>query len=302
MANKLLTPDVIAKQALATLHETLVMAKLVHVDYTQEFSGQKVGDTINIRKPATFVAKDFNRANGIEIQDGREDSIPMKLDKFKDVSFSATTEELALDIEDFDEQLLTPAMNAIALAVDTELLGLRKDFTQVAGLGTEFPFNKPEVLLEAGALLDVNKVPVEDRFAVVGPMTKATWLNTPLLKQANTSGTTEALRRASLGNDLFGFNTFYTNNIAFPSAPATGQPTTETDWAFHKSAIAFASAPQSIPAGANGYVATHQGVSVRVIMDYDMNKKEQVISVDTLFGVKTLDPNRGVLMYGGVAA
>lgn len=298
MANTFLTADIIAKQALATLSETLVMKPLIHTDLTKEFGRQKVGDTINVKKPATFEARDFDRARGIELQDYQEDSVAVKLDKFKDVSFAVTSEELALDIGNFDEQLLTPAMQALALGVDTAILSLRDDLTQEVGTNDGFPFNKPEVLIDAGRVLDQNNVPVDGRRAVVGPATKANWINTELLKRADQSGSTEALRKANMGKDLFGFDTYYTNNIKTPTESGTGFPTTEVGMAFHDSAFAFASAPQEVPPGAVGAVHTHQGLSLRAIMQYDIMKKQTIVSLDILFGVKTLDQKRAVLLKG----
>ena len=299
MANTFLTADIIAKQALATLTETLVMKPLIHTDLTKEFGRQKVGDTINVKKPATFEARDFDRARGIELQDYQEDSVAVKLDKFKDVSFAVTSEELALQIDDFDDQLLTPAMQALALGVDSAILALRDDIEQEVGTDDAFPFNKPEVLIDAGRVLDQNNVPVEGRRAVIGPSTKANWINTELLKRADQSGTTEALRKANLGKDLFGFDTYYTNNIKSPApGGAPGTPTGEIGMAFHDSAFAFASAPQEVPPGAVGSVATHQGLSLRTIMQYDIMKKQTIVSLDILFGVKTLDPKRAVLLKG----
>lgn len=299
MANTFLTPDIIAKQALATLYETTVMKPLIHTDLTAEFSSAKVGDTINVRKPATFTAQDFNRATGIQLQEANEGSIPVKLDQFKDVSFSVTDEDLALEIEDFDTQLLTPAMEALAVAVDSTILSLRNDILQEVGLSTGFEYTVPESLIDAGRVLDTNLLPPSGRYAVIGPAAKAHWLNTPLLKQAEQSGTTEALRRASLGRDLFGFSTYMTNNIkAAGASPAVGEPTTEVGLAFHDSAFAFASAPLPVNPGAVAHVETFKGISLRVSMQHDIRYKQTVVSVDLLFGVKTLDPNRAVLIKG----
>ncbi|WP_408925874.1 P22 phage major capsid protein family protein [Corynebacterium sp. YSMAA1_1_F7] len=293
-----LTADIIAKQALATLHESLVVKPLIHTDLTKEFSKAKVGDTINIRKPAVFESKKFNRAKGIEVQAANEESIPVKLDQFDDVSFQVTAEELALDIEDFDAQLLTPAMQAISGGIDVALLGLSDKVTATVGTEAGFEHNKPESLIQAGAILDANKVPQEERFALVGPATKAHWLNTPILKQADQSGSTEALRRASLGNNVFGFDTYMTSNIKAPADAQAGDPSTEVGLAFHKSAFAFASAPLEVPAGAAGHVETYDGISVRVVMQYDISKKATTVSVDTLYGVSLLDPARAVLIKG----
>ena len=57
MNNTFLTPEVVAKEALMVLTGNLVMADLVHRDYSDELVS--VGDTVSIRKPAKCVAKNF---------------------------------------------------------------------------------------------------------------------------------------------------------------------------------------------------------------------------------------------------
>lgn len=297
MVNTFLTPQAIARQALASLYETTHMLPLVYTDVTAAFSTAKVGDTVNVRKPATFVAKRFNRATGIEPQDAVESSVPVKLDTISDVSFVVTSEQLTMNITDFDEQLLTPAMEAIVQDVDMAILSLRNDITQVAGI-TAPTWDKPEVLIEAGRLLNIQKVPTSNRAAVVGPTTHAKWLDNEILKRYDQSGSTEALRNASIGRNLFGFDAYWTQNVGQPGAPAAGQPTTEQGLAFHQTAFAFASAPLEVAPGSNAAVVNYKGIALRVAYDYDIKYKQTVVSVDTLFGVKTLDANRAVLLQG----
>ncbi|MFI6168835.1 P22 phage major capsid protein family protein [Nocardia sp. NPDC051052] len=301
MANALLTPQMIARQALATLYETLLMQSLVYTDLSTEFTTQKIGNVVNVRKPAVFVANKFNRATGIQLQDATEDKIPIALDQIADVSFAVTSEELTLSIIDFDSQLLSPAMMAIAQRIDRDLLALRNDITQKAGLSGQVgnEWSKPEVLIEAGRQLELMNVPDDDRAAVVGPTTKAKWLNSDVLKLAQNSGSTEALRRGSIGNDLFGFSAYSTQNVGQPSAtPAAGQPQTEVGLAFHRTAFAFVSAPLEIAPGSFAAVEAYRGLSIRVAYAYDINKKQTTVSIDTLYGVKTLDKNRAVLLKG----
>ena len=107
MGNTLLTPSIIAREALMVLRNNAVMAKLVHRDYSNEFV-TGVGDTITVRKPATFVAKEFTSA--IEIQEATETGVPIKMGHHLDVSFSVTSKEMSLDIKDFSKQFLVPAM------------------------------------------------------------------------------------------------------------------------------------------------------------------------------------------------
>ncbi len=307
MANTFLTVEEIAQEALATLYETTPMHGLVHTDLTSEFGAKATGNTIDIRVPAVFHANRFNRGTGIVLQDATEGKIPVVLDKISDVSVPVTDEDMTLSIEDFKVQLLDPMMEAIAQDIDISLLGLRSGITQVAGFGTQAvadgqTWDKIEVLIEAGRLLDLKNVPKQGRNAVVGSTTNAKWLNSDLIKRADKSGSTAALREGSIGKNLFGFDAYQAGNIAqAASSPATGQPTTEVGVAFHETAFAFASAPLQLPAGANVgqvSVATHKGLSLRIAYGWDITKKQTVISADMLFGVKLLDANRAVLLKG----
>ncbi|WP_282204535.1 P22 phage major capsid protein family protein [Kitasatospora fiedleri] len=161
MANTFLTAQQIAQQALANLYETTVMASLVHRDFENEFA-RKQGDAITIRKPAVFTANEYNRASGITVQDATEGSVNMTLNHFADVSFAVTSEDMTLKIQDFDQQLLTPAMEAIAQKIDRDLLLLRSDIVQEVGntapnaagedyngYNGSYPYSDSRVLIQA---------------------------------------------------------------------------------------------------------------------------------------------------------
>lgn len=300
MANTFVLPSTIAPAAMATLYEQTQMLPLVWTDISSAFGPQKVGNTVNVRKPATFVANEFDRAVGIVVQDATESSIPVVLNKIADVSFVVTTEQLTLSLQDLRAQLLAPAMEALSQHIDKALLALRADVTQKAGLATGMEWSKPEVLIDAGRILNINKVPTTDRAALIGPTTHAAWLNNEILKHQDKSGSTEALRNASIGRNLFGFEAFWSQNVGQPGAPASGKATTEVGMAFHKSAFCFASAPMEIAPGSNGEIVNYKGLSIRVVYDYDIKYKQTVVSLDTLYGVKTMDASRAVLLQGAV--
>jgi hypothetical protein len=299
MANTLLTPDVIAQAALATLYETTVMAALVHRDYEDTFASA-VGDTITIRKPATFVAQEYNRAAGITVQDATESSVALTLNHFADVSFAVTSEDLTLKITDFSERLLAPAMEAIAQKIDRDLLALRSDITQQVGTTTGEMWDDPRALIGAGRVLTQKSVPASQRYAVVGPTMGAEWLKDDLLNRADARGDTVGLQEAALGRRLFGFDPYETNNIVQPT-PGVGVSTTEVGVAFHRTAFALAVRPLALPRGAaNAAVANYKGFGLRTIYGYDMDKKQDVVSIDILYGTKTLDPNRAVIIRGAL--
>ncbi|TRZ52362.1 MAG: hypothetical protein D4S01_03090 [Dehalococcoidia bacterium] len=70
---------------------------------------------------------------------------------------------------------------------------------------------------------------------------------------------------------------------------------------FHPNAIALVSRPLvTVDAsfGANQFVASFNGLSMRVSMQYDGTAQGMLTTVDMLCGVKVLDPDLGVVMYG----
>ena len=107
MANTFLTPEVVAKEALMVLTSNLVMADLVHRDYAEELVS--VGDTVSIRRPAKFVAKNFTGT--AESQDVNEGSVAVKLDRFRDVTVASLYDGTAEEFARFDaiEQELAAA-------------------------------------------------------------------------------------------------------------------------------------------------------------------------------------------------
>lgn len=89
MSNKFLTPQIVANEALMVLENNLVAADLVHKDYSKEFA--HVGDTITIRKPAKFSAKNF--VGETVDQNVNEGSVKVTLDHFRDVTVPVTSKK-----------------------------------------------------------------------------------------------------------------------------------------------------------------------------------------------------------------
>ena len=57
-SNTLITPTTVAKMALNSLINNCVYKDLINTDYSEDFVNQ-VGDTVNVRVPATYTAYDF---------------------------------------------------------------------------------------------------------------------------------------------------------------------------------------------------------------------------------------------------
>ena len=280
MANTIQMPDIIAREALMVLRNNAVMAKLVHRDYSSEFVGG-VGDTITIRKPATFVANEFT--GNIQVQDATETSVSVKMDKHLDVSFAVTAKQMALDIKDFSAQLLVPAMQAFADKIDKYLIALETEATH------RHPHADgviaPADMIAARKFLTENAAPMADRRFVVGATAEADLLGNELFVSAEKIGDNgTALREASLGRK-FGMDVYVDQNIA-----AVDDYTPSI--AFHKNAMALVTRSLPMPEGAaKCATVNYDGFGLRVVYAYDINTKTDTISIDMLCGVKLLDDN-----------
>ena len=280
MANTILTPDIIAREALMVLRNNAVMANLVHRDYSSDFVGA-VGDTITVRKPATFVANEFNGTK-ITVQDATETGVEVKMDKHLDVSFAVTAKQMTMDIADFSKQLLVPAMQAFADKVDKYLLALEAEAT--ARHAHSDGAIAPADMIAARKFLTQNAAPLADRRFVVGATAEADLLGSELFVSAEKTGDTAGLREASIGRK-FGFDCYVDQNIA-----KTGNYVPSI--AFHKNAMALVTRPLALPQGAaKAAIMNYDGFGLRVVYGYDMNTKSDTISIDMLCGVKMLDDN-----------
>lgn len=216
MGNTILTPDIIAKEALMQLESNLVMAGLVHRDYSKEFVN--VGDTITIKKPAKFVAKNF--LGQTEDQELSEGKTTVKMDRYRDITVPVTSKEMTLDISDFSEQVVKPAMSAIAEAVDSDILavGIQNAGNRVAISST--PVIKD--LANIGKALDKKKAPRNSlRNLVLGVDALYKYNTLTEFTDLSASGSSEALRDAVIGK-AYTMNTYMSQNVPASSAETAG--------------------------------------------------------------------------------
>lgn len=294
MANDLITPSVIARLGLATLYNQVVAAGLVWRDFDPDFRG-KQGDTITIRKPAVFEMKTFNRGSGITLQNADEDTTTVTLDKIGDVSFAVTAEELTLELDDFRARLLTPAMEAVAQGVDVAIAEALADAaTTTVTMGANAP-NYP--FRQARAKLSRAKAPMTERYGLISPESSAVCLGDDLFVRNDASGSPLALREGQIGR-VFGFDTYESQALGYGAGDA-GQA---DGIAFHRSAVTLASRALEAPMGvaSSQYaVESYKGMTLRVVQSYDITKKQDIVSVDFLYGIAATRPELAVeLNYG----
>lgn len=144
MANTLITPDIIAKEALIQLENNLVFGKNVHRDYKKEFA--KVGDTVSIRRPVKFGVSD---GATLVKQDVEEGKTSITVDQRKHVAWEFSTQDLTLKVEDYSERYIKPAMIALANKVDTFMAGKYAEIANRVGTPGTTPNGFDDVALVA---------------------------------------------------------------------------------------------------------------------------------------------------------
>ena len=162
----LLTPDIIAKEALMLLKNNLVMGNLVHRAYESEFSGGQ-GSSIRVRKPVKFKVSTGRTRVTSTIT---EQYITLTVATQKHVSWAFSSVDLTLTIEQYKERYLNNAVAALANEVDADILDLYKDVFN--SVNESSGFIDPEsfiVLGKAGQKLDEEAAPQEQRAIVLNP-------------------------------------------------------------------------------------------------------------------------------------
>src|SRR5690606_25423364 len=163
---------------------------------------------------------------------------------------------------------------------------LRADIVQKVGLNADpdpFKYSNPRVAIAARRVLNQRNVPSTDRYIVVGPEQEALWLSDELFPRADETGYTEGLREANPARRVFGFDSFQTQIIREPEflpADPSGAtlPDHEIGVAFHRTAFALVTRPLVLPQGAaNAHVEEYRGFGLRVVMDYDIKAKQDIV-------------------------
>lgn len=67
---------------------------------------------------------------------------------------------------------------------------------------------------------------------------------------------------------------------------------------FHENAFAFVTRPLVAPAGVESYTTSYNGITLRVVRGYNMQYKKEMLSMDVLYGYKTMYPELAVRVLG----
>jgi len=163
--NTPLTISMITNEALMVLENALVFTKRVNRSYDDRFGveGAKIGTVLNVRKPPRYVGRS---GQALQIEDAVETSVAVTLNTQFGVDIQFTSQDLLLNVDNFSDRFLKPAMATIANKIDYDGLQLYKEIANYVGV----PATTPAALstyLDAGVLLNNEAAPRDDQRALV---------------------------------------------------------------------------------------------------------------------------------------
>lgn len=126
MANILLTPTAVTREALRILHQKLSFIGTINRAYDDSFakSGARIGDALKIRLPNQYTV---TTGATLSTQDTTESSVDLKVATQKHVGLNFTSTDLTLHLDDFSKRVLDPAMSVLAASIEADALSMTKD-------------------------------------------------------------------------------------------------------------------------------------------------------------------------------
>ncbi|HQT52421.1 MAG TPA: P22 phage major capsid protein family protein [Phenylobacterium sp.] len=129
MANTFLTPTAVTREALRVLHQKLNFVGSITREYDKSFAkqGAKIGDTLKIRMPNQYVVR---TGATLSAQDTTETNVELKVQTQKGVDLNFTSVDLTMNLDDFSDRILEPAMSVLAANIESDAMSMYKDVAQ----------------------------------------------------------------------------------------------------------------------------------------------------------------------------
>lgn len=183
MANSLLTPSMITREALRIFKNTNLFLRNIDTQYDDSFAknGAKIGDTLRIRLPNEYTVRSGRVASP---QDTTERQIPLTVATQKGVDVAFNSAERALSLDDYSNRVLLPAMNTLVGAIAVDVMQSVDTFSNLTFKGRNTADSTGTIVtpdantwLDAGAMLDITSTPRMNakgmRKAIIDPRTQA---------------------------------------------------------------------------------------------------------------------------------
>jgi len=172
MANNLLTIDMITRKSLEVLENNLVITRNINRQYDDSYaiSGAKIGTSLRIRLPNRYTVRN---GAALQVQDTNEQSTTLTVANQVGIDVNFTTAEMTMQLDDFSDIILKPAMSQLASYIDADVAATAyKSFYQTVGTPGTTPATSA-VLLQGQQKLNEAAAVETPRFATVNPAANA---------------------------------------------------------------------------------------------------------------------------------
>ena len=220
-SNSILTPDLIAKEALRLLKNHTIAATLVYNAYEKEFTGKKAGDTITIKKPSRMQSEDgatiTNKQSMVDLSD------TLTIDNQKHIALGALSTTRSLSLADYKSRYLDSAVAQLANDVDKSIIdamaaGTNSSFYKTA-IGTAID---TDTFLTAAAHQTMLGVEPSKRAALLNPLDGA--LVSKDVKALYTGNQVDKALQYGYVGPLAGYRLYSSQNVG------NYNPTGSDDW------------------------------------------------------------------------
>lgn len=288
MAHTVVKPEKIAATAAVALEQSLVVPALFQREGIDQYKGAK-DDTINVKVEGILPFRTYEWRSGettgtrasIQYDEYSERTVAVQFGGNVYSAVRLTDEQRDFDLNGW-AKLMAKQTEALGRGLEYEAVDNLTDASYAVTLsaaGANAGDSLRPVLIRAREVLNRFNVPQQGRVLVVGTGFESALLNDEKLNLNSSVGESEAvsaLREATIGR-RFGFDIVV--SLAVPANAA---------YAMHRTAFIFASGAPSVPQSVYGGTASHEGVALRWLQDYDPDTFQDRSVVNTYKGFRSV--------------
>lgn len=281
-------PEIWLNEAITALRSYLNLAKTVRRDMDSAVA--RFGDTINIPKTGALSVNPKVTNFNVTKQAPADNVVQVILNKHNEVTFLVEDVARAQASQDVRGLYIKDAVIAIAEELESDIAG------EYVNAGHDITFAHATSAEINASMLDIRKHFVDakankldPKFLYGSPTLTNLLLGEDRFTKANEYGSSKPVVEGVLG-DMYGVNAFESQLVI-----SAGSPAIEHNLAYTKDAICLVT--RALPTDGNGEGVTQtsitdpdSGVSMRLTSSYDANALGRQVTLDILYGVKTVRP------------
>lgn len=281
-------PEIWLNEAITSLRSYLNLAKTVRRDMDSAVASK--GDTIKIPKTGALSVNSKVTNTNVTRQAPADDEVSVVLDSHEEVTFLVEDVARAQANQDIRGLYIKDAVIAIAEKIEGDLA------LEYLNAGDDVTFDDTSDATVEASMLAIRKffvdakAPKLDAKYLYGSSTLTNaLLGCDKFTKVNEYGSRTPIVDGVLG-DMFGINSFESQLVV-----SAGSPAIEHNLAYTKDAIALVM--RALPTDGNGEGVSQtvvtdpeSGISMRLTSSYDANALGRQVTLDVLYGIKTVRP------------